>query len=256
MRARLVVPALTLALAAAGASADPAREPYLAAGALDVAAALPAPPRPGSAAQAADAAIYAATRDLAGSSRWHLAVADVASGVPRLLDDFSCAIGRRLDPARVPALAELLARLRRDVVAVVRNAKARFARLRPHLGNDAPICVDRTEALDRSFAYPSGHATEGWTFGLVLAALMPERAAPILRRGRIYGESRIVCGVHWASDVEAGRSTGAALFAALVGSPAFRADLDRARAELAAGSEGAAPEAALCAREDQAAHPP
>ena len=145
---------------------------------------------------------------------------------------------------------DLIRRARRDVVALVRDAKAHFARPRPHLGNDAPLCVDRSEALDRSLSYPSGHATEGWTVGLVLAALMPERATALMRRGRTYGESRIVCGVHWASDVEAGRLASSALFAVLVGDPAFRADLDRARSELAAVPPGAAPEPAACTREE------
>jgi acid phosphatase (class A) len=246
--------ALCLALAGGTEAAEPA-QPYLKDGALDAAAVLPPPPKADSAGQAADAATYAATRALAGSPRWYLATSDVPSGVGALLDDFSCAAGRRLDPAGLPALAALLARTRRDVVVVVRDAKARFARPRPHLGNDAPLCVDRSEALDRSFAYPSGHATEGWTFGLVLAALMPERAASLLARARIYGESRIVCGVHWASDVEAGRLAGSALFAALVGDPAFRADLDRARGELAAAPAGPAPEPVACAREAAAALP-
>ncbi|AWN48445.1 acid phosphatase [Methylobacterium terrae] len=249
--AALFLSAAALALTIAGAAAEPAPRPYLVEGALDAAAILPPPPKPGSAAQDADAAAYAATRALAGTPRWQLAVADVPSGVARLLDGFSCAAGRRLDPARRPALAALLARTRRDVVAVVRDAKGRFARGRPHLGNDEPLCVPRSEALDRSFAYPSGHATEGWTFGLVLAALMPERAGPLLARARTYGESRIVCGVHWASDVEAGRLTGSALFAALVGDAAFRADLERARAELADGFAVPPPEPASCAREDE-----
>ncbi|GJD61250.1 acid phosphatase [Methylobacterium frigidaeris] len=247
--------ALCLALAASIAAAEPAPQPYLKPGALDAGAILPPPPKPGSAGHDADAAAYAATRALAGSPRWHLATADVPSGVGALLGDFSCAAGRQLDPTRLPALAALLARTRRDVVTVVRDAKAHFARLRPHLGNDAPLCVDRTEALDKSFAYPSGHATEGWTFGLVLAALMRERATALLDRGRIYGESRIVCGVHWASDVEAGRLAGSALFAALVGDPAFRADLDRARAEFATAPSGPAPEPAACAREKAAPLP-
>lgn len=261
MRA-LLAAALVLTVVGAAAEPIPALQPYLKPGALDAAALLAPPPQPGSAAHAADAATYAATRALAGTPRWQLAVADVPSGVARLLDDFSCAAGRRLDPARLLALAALLARTRRDVVGVVRDAKARFARLRPLVGNDATLCVPRSEALDKSFAYPSGHATEGWTFGLVLAALMPERAAPLLRRARIYGESRIVCGVHWASDVEAGRLTGAALFAALVGDPAFRADLDRARSEIAgapaeAGPDlKAGPDLEVCAREDTASGPP
>ncbi len=244
--------ALGLTLAAGVAAAEPAPAPYLTAGALDAVAILPPPPKPGSAAQDADAAAYAATRSLIGSPRWSLATADVASGVAALLGGFSCAAGRRLDPARMPALAGLLARTRRDVVALVRDAKARFARPRPHLGNDAPLCVDRSEALDRSFSYPSGHATEGWSVGLVLAALMPERATALLRRGRTYGESRIVCGVHWASDVEAGRLAGSALFAALIGDAAFRADLDIARAELRATPAEPAPGPSACPRDDAA----
>ena len=244
MRAPLAV---CLVLTAGVAAAEPAPTPYLTPGALDAAAILPAPPKPGSAAHEADAAAYAATRGLAGSPRWRLATADVPSGVAALLGGLSCAAGRRLDPVAMPALAGLLARTRRDVVALVRDAKTRFARPRPHLANDAPLCVDRSEALDRSLSYPSGHATEGWTVSLVLAALMPERATALLRRGRSYGESRIVCGVHWASDVEAGRLAGSALFAALVGDAAFRADLDRARSELAAVPPGPGPDPAACA---------
>ena len=115
--------ALCLGLAAGAAAAEPA--PYLKAGALDAAAILLPPPKPGSAAHAADAAAYAATRRLAGSPRWSLATADVASGIAALLDDFSCAAGRRLDPARLPALRDrvkerhLALLLRREGVVVV-----------------------------------------------------------------------------------------------------------------------------------------
>ena len=83
------------------------------------------------------------------------------------------------------------------------------------IGNEAPICVQRSQALADSFSYPSGHATQGWAYALILASLVPEKATPILARGRAYGESRIVCGVHWLSDVAAGRLTGTAVFAAL-----------------------------------------
>ncbi|RVU21133.1 acid phosphatase [Methylobacterium oryzihabitans] len=237
----------------------PARVPYLAPGALDTTAVLPPPPPPGSEAARADKAAYDATRALKDTPRWHLATHDVASGVASLLDDFSCSIGRRLDPARLPVLIGVLERARLDVVEAVRRPKEVYRRERPHLGNDAPICVARTEPLARSPSYPSGHTTEGWTFALILAAAMPEHATAILRRGRIYGESRIVCGVHWPSDVEAGRDNGAALFAALQGSAAFRADLDAARAELAAilPALGAAdPDPATCAMEAAAAGKP
>ncbi|ACL58629.1 acid phosphatase [Methylobacterium nodulans] len=236
----------------------PARKPYLGEGALDTTVILPPPPASGTEADAGDRLTFAGTRALKGTPRWTLATADVAGGASHLLADFSCALGTRLDPARLPAVMGLLERARLDVVAAVDRPKAHFARVRPHVGNDLPICVERSERLAKSNSYPSGHATEGWTYALILAAAAPAQATAILRRGRIYGESRLVCGVHWRSDVEAGRTTGAALFAALQGDAAFRADLDRARAELAQVLSGppVTPDAATCAAEAAAAANP
>jgi len=47
-----------------------------------------------------------------------------------------------------------------------------------------------------------------------------------------YGDSRTICGVQHASDVEAGRIVGSALFAALKADPAFKATFATARLEL------------------------
>jgi acid phosphatase (class A) len=67
---------------------------------------------------------------------------------------------------------------------------------------------------------------------LILAELAPDRATQILARGRAFGESRLVCGVHSLSAVEAGWMAGASAVAALHASPEFRADLEAARKEL------------------------
>jgi acid phosphatase (class A) len=69
---------------------------------------------------------------------------------------------------------------------------------------------------------------------LILSEIAPERADPILARGRAYGESRIICNVHWYSDVVAGRFMGAAVVARLHADPAFEAELKAAKAEVAA----------------------
>jgi acid phosphatase (class A) len=66
-----------------------------------------------------------------------------------------------------------------------------------------------------------------------LAELVPSRADAILQRGRDYGDSRVVCGLHYPSDVEAGRTIAAAALARLHADPAFRRALDEARSELA-----------------------
>jgi len=82
---------------------------------------------------------------------------------------------------------------------------------------------------------------------LILAELAPDRATAILNRGRAFGESRVVCGVHSPSAVDAGRTNGASLVATLHGQTAFRADLEAAREELAALRAKAAPLTASCA---------
>ena len=52
--------------------------------------------------------------------------------------------------------------------------------------------------------------------------------------GYDFGQSRVICGVHWQSDVDAGRLIGAAVVARLHADPVFRVQLDEAKRELAA----------------------
>ncbi|GJE56491.1 MULTISPECIES: acid phosphatase [Methylobacterium] len=240
-------------------SDKPAHKPYLSdEAAPDTLAILPPPPGGHSASESADRAIYNATRAYAGTARWELATNDVAEGAAALLEDFSCVLGQRLDTARVPHLITLLERARLDLVRAVRAPKRHYRRLRPFVGNEAPICVARDPKLADSFSYPSGHSTQGWAYAMIMAGLMPEKATQFLVRGRLYGESRVVCGVHWMSDVVVARTNASVVFAALMSDPGFRADLDRARVELAKAlaGNGTKPDAAICAREEAAAREP
>ena len=229
---------------------------YLAAGAApDTLRILPPPPKAGSAREAGDREVFAATRALAGTPRWRLATED--ANLAKGADLFSCAVGVRLDATSAPRLAGLFRRIGLDTLAVIDPPKNHYGRARPYMAPDAgaaPVCVEKSEGLTKNPSYPSGHASISWTWGLVLAELAPDRASEILGRARSIGESRVVCGVHFPSDVEAGRTAGAALAAALHGAPDFRADMDRARTELAslrAGATHAAP--ADCAVQGEAA---
>ncbi len=202
-------------------------------GSPDAFAILPPPPAPGSQAQALDRTIFLQTRALQGAPRWALAAQDALETPAAFESDLSCAVGVRLDAASTPAMIRLISRLGMDAGAMVNRVKERYRRPRPFVGDASPICVARTDALTASYSYPSGHSTFGWAAGLVLAEIEPDRATQILARARAFGESRVVCGVHYASDVEAGRTDGAALVAALHAAPEFRADLEAARVELA-----------------------
>jgi acid phosphatase (class A) len=69
---------------------------------------------------------------------------------------------------------------------------------------------------------------------LILSEIAPERQNEIFARGQAYGQSRVVCNVHWQSDVVAGRSTGAAAVARLHANPEFLAALAAAKEEFTA----------------------
>lgn len=215
----------------------------------DHAAFLPPPPQASSALGKADVAIFNETRALANEPRWQLATSDDRIDRQSMLANFSCAVGVDLSAAETPALRRVLQRAGADLFPVVGAAKDLYERPRPFVTEDGPVCITPSEAFAKSGSYPSGHSASGWLHALLLTEIDPGNAAAIVNRGRAYGESRVVCGVHYLSDVEAGRLTATALVAALHGDSEFEADVDAARAELASlRSSGAAkPAAASCA---------
>ena len=114
--------------------------------------------------------------------------------------------------------------------------KVKYQHKRPFQVAEGDVCVSPLgkERLEKSPDYPSGHTALSWDAGLILAELVPEAASDILARARAYGQSRIVCGVHNTSAVEAGWMTATAVFTMQPDSTEFQKDLDAARMELAA----------------------
>lgn len=208
---------------------------YLDAPAFDSRALLPAPPAPDSAAQAHDDAIAARSLALRDTARWRQAIVDADLTFPAAEPLFACALGVQIDSIRTPHLVRLLRRSLADASNAGRAAKNHWQRGRPFQGNGAPVCTPQDMPhMSRSASYPSGHTAIGWTWALALTALAPERSDALLQRGRSFGESRLVCNVHWYSDIVEGERVGAATFARLQASADFRADLDAAGAEVAA----------------------
>ena len=111
---------------------------------------------------------------------------------------------------------------------------------------------DQEQALQTSGSYPSGHTAIGWAWALVLSEASPDRSEAILARGRAFGESRLVCNVHWESDVIEGRFMGAATVARLHDEPEFLADLEAAKSELAAARAKSLPPQNDCKFEAEA----
>jgi acid phosphatase (class A) len=196
---------------------------------------LPPPPAADSAAHALDMTISRRTLTFQGTVRWELAAVDAVLMFPRAAESFACALGVPITERYTPHLYMLLRRTLADAAFATYNAKKRYQRKRPFAVNYEPICTpDEEEFLLQDGSYPSGHTAIGWTWALLLSEIAPERADAILARGRTYGESRIICNVHWYSDVVEGRFIGAATVARLHADPGFQADLKAAKAEVAA----------------------
>jgi acid phosphatase (class A) len=217
---------------------------YLAKSALpDSLALVPPPPAPGSAALALDEDANRKALALRGTPRFAQATEDADLLFPRAAGTFSCALGAPVTEADTPHLYLVLRRVLSDAGASTGRAKDRYKRQRPFLVNKEPTCTPSEEAdLGQQGSYPSGHSAAGWTWALVLAEVDPDHENEILARGRAFGQSRVVCNVHWQNDVNEGRILGAATVARLHADPAFRADLEAAKKELAAvRAKGLAP---------------
>lgn len=211
---------------------------------------VPPPPQAGSAAFANDEAVHAAAALLRGSARWQQAVEDANLDFPRAAGTFSCALGIPVNAKDTPRLLMLLRRTLIDAARAPEAAKKHYQRPRPFMFHQESTCTpDDEAALSTNGSYPSGHTSIGWAWALILTTAAPERSEQILARGRSYGESRLVCNVHWQSDVLAGRFVGAGIVARLHADPQFRADLAAATAEIAAARAANLPADRDCAAE-------
>ena len=206
----------------------------------DSRALLDPPPAAGSPQQLADLAEARAMLDLRDTARWAAARCDADLSYPNSISAFSCALGFTPDEARTPHLAMLLRRVVNDASQSTRAAKDAWRRERPFLSIGQGTCTPEDEAeMRESPSYPSGHAATGYLWALILAELAPDRAEVLLRRGVDYGHSRVVCGVHWPSDVEASRRVAPAVLARLRQQPDFVAQLNAARSEVQAWRDAA-----------------
>lgn len=194
---------------------------------------LPAPPAVDSAAFGADQEAFHTTRTLINTPRWQLAARDANLHFPEAPEAFSCALNAPITKEAMPNLYTLMHRTLTDAGYATYAAKNKYNRPRPFMVNKQTSCTPNEETkLAKDGSYPSGHTSIGWAWALILAEVAPDRADAILSRGYTFGQSRVICGVHWQSDVHAGRVIAAAVVAKLHADPVFRAQLEEAKKEL------------------------
>lgn len=145
---------------------------------------------------------------------------------------FADTLGPSFDLDRLPATASLFKTVRAEEKGAANRAKNHFLRKRPWIV-DPTLHSCFTDDEPQS-SYPSGHTTMGYAMAGILVRLVPSRAPAILARAASYARGRLVCEVHFPTDVAAGQVYGTMVAERLMQLPAFRAQFDAAAAELAA----------------------
>lgn len=239
------------ALIVAAAPAPDSSGGFLPAGYLSLIDVIPPAPIAQEPRGIADRAVYKNTRALKGTARWQMAIDDVASDPASMMRGFACAARVNMTPANAPKTVALIERATRDTLRRTSELQTYYKKRRPFLSDPGETCEPQTDTLSISYEYPSGHATRGWTWALILSELLDDRAAAILARGRAYGDSRVVCGVHNMSAIEAGRMVASSTMAVVHTEPPYQDAVVAARRELDALRKASTPPSAqACSAEE------
>jgi acid phosphatase (class A) len=147
-------------------------------------------------------------------------------------DLFNSTVG--FDISALPETDKLLTMVVDEEGADVKVAKKYFHRVRPYSADPTIKTCEPVKPGKAANSYPSGHSTLAFSTGVVLAALLPAKSQSILARASEYAEHRLVCGVHFRSDIVAGQQYGTIIAIKLMENRAFKAQMAKARSELAA----------------------
>ena len=166
------------------------------------------------------------------SARAVIAFRDAVWHYDSLFAEFNVPFGLEISKEGTPEIYKYLVNSLStiDQTRVVPKAfyrrKRPFERFREHM-----LTVYEEPYLSGEGSYPSGHSQRGYATALLLSEVNPDNADTIMARGFMYGESRVIVGAHWQSDVDASRLGAAIGMARLHTSTAFLEQLGKAQAE-------------------------
>ena len=163
--------------------------------------------------------------------RAEIAKRDAVWSYEALLAEFDVPFGLHMSPENTPEIWKLMVTSMTTTDAMRVAPKAFYHRQRPFERFQDKMLTDEEAELTGEGSYPSGHTMRGWTAALLLAEVNPAAADTIFARGWMYGESRVIVGAHWQSDVDASRVAASIAVCALHGSPEFREQMAKAQAE-------------------------
>ncbi|MCR4825150.1 MAG: phosphatase PAP2 family protein [Bacteroidales bacterium] len=170
--------------------------------------------------------------------RAEIARRDAVWGYEALLTEFSPAFGLEISETGTPAIWTVVTNGLATTDQMRVAPKAYFHRKRPFERFHEAMLTGEEGALSGEGSYPSGHTMRGWTAALLLTQINPEAAEALYTRAYAIGESRVIAGAHWQSDVDETRSAASIGYARLQTSPLFRSQMALAQQEFARLANG------------------
>lgn len=145
---------------------------------------------------------------------------------------YGAVLGQEISRQRTPAIYSLIARSIADYGLSTYDAKNHYNRTRPFVEFKLPTCSPYAEDyLREDGSYPSGHTAAGYGISLVMASVAPEHKDKLIKRGKDYAHSRVVCKAHYPSDLEAGMQVADVVLKTQQENEQFLVDLQAAQAE-------------------------
>ena len=161
------------------------------------------------------------------------AIKDAPSWAKDIAANYSEAFGYPINESTLPKLLALMNKMSNDLHYVGKTLKNQSFRKRPYVRFGENTIIPEEEASHiNSSSYPSFHTLAGWADALLLTELNPARSEQILKRGFEYGQSRVIAGYHWQTDVDAARIQASTMFARLHANPEFNKELEEVKKEL------------------------
>jgi acid phosphatase (class A) len=224
---RITLLLATLWLAGPAAAAPAPATHFLAVDAINLPALLPAPPADTSLVTHAELEVLyqlQVERTPAQVARARLVDAE------DIFSFGSDVLGPWFEAKNLPRTAAFFAQVGDDLTPISRAAKGLYNRRRPaFLDARLKPCVEFSDTP----SYPSGHGMRSALWASVLTTLFPDQAEGFAHRAAESRWGRLLGGVHYPSDVEAGRIVGEALAHAMLAQPGVQKALAEVRAETA-----------------------